>query len=184
MRDAADDRALRDQPIRTDATCGNPRGPQAFLAPGRNIQTDEATTAYVARVSCGGVTRCESHQPQNTEGGFLLTGDLAPLGADAGRRARCGFRLVWLRVGSGRPLRRRRLAWRQCWLLHRGHCGHCGALERIDLRLERRHCVGQRFCCGLFRCQKLKSRLHIACRALLRGLQIFYQPNYLVRVCG
>ena len=86
------------------------------------------------------LTSLKTPKARRFAGGFLLTGDLAPLGADTGRRARCGFRLVWLRVGSGRPLRCRRLAWcHRCWLLHGGHCGHCGALERINLRLENRH---------------------------------------------
>jgi hypothetical protein len=53
--------------------------------------------------------------------------------------------------------------------------------------LEGRYCVGQRFCCCLFGCQKLENRLHIACRTLLQSLQSFYHPNYLDRVysgCG
>jgi len=49
------------------------------------------------------------------------------------------------------------------------HNGHYRTPERINLRLEGCYCVGQRFCCCLFGCQKLENRLHIACRALLQS---------------
>jgi hypothetical protein len=90
MRDAADDRALRDQPIRTDATCGNPCGPQAFLAPGRNknLAREQAASAMFVQVlkhitQLGGFgLACSERHPVNLPQGThqrvaMLFADLA-----------------------------------------------------------------------------------------------------------
>jgi hypothetical protein len=121
--------------------------------------------------------------PASNPAGSSFATPTCPLRATRG--ARCGFRLVRLRARGVRPWSGGRLAW--CHRRGLLHNGHYRTLERINLRLEGRYCVGQCFCCGLFGCQKLENCLHIAGRALLQSLQTFYQPNYLVRVysgCG